>query len=907
MKCRPNKEKFMETPANKDLMLNLLSLEDSPRDFEFICEALVQAGFIFKTDRAETGAEFISLLKTGAWDIILADFKLPGYDAFSALEKALEIRPDVPFIVVSGSIGEETAIDLIKKGAVDYVLKDRLERLPFVIRRALDEASQKRARQQAEEDLTANYTLLRIAGETARFGGWSVDLPDYTARWSDTVADIHEMPRGYSPSVRDAINFYAPGWRERISKAFKNCAGNGIPYDQELEILTGTGKQIWVRTNGVAIRDESGTIVKVQGSFQDISEKKRIEEALYDSEAQYRAMIEASPLAIIRNDLDGRIQSWNPAAERIFGWTEKEVLGNLPPYLPKDRIEEFEILRKQVIQGKVLTQVEVNRQRKDGTPIQVNLSTAAIYNKDGGTDGYIAILDDITLRKQAESERHRLITAIEQSDESIIITDPKGLIQYVNPAFERISGYLKKDIQGMTPRILKSGKQDETFYRNLWTTLLAGHTFKGHITNKRKDGSLFTEDASISPVFGTDGRLNTFVAVKRDVTAHIQLEAQYQQAQKMESVGQLAGGVAHDFNNMLTIIMSYTQMAMTAVGLSSPIHKDLEQVYKAAQKSADITRQLLAFARRQVVAPKVLDLNETLETMLKMIRRLIGENIELVWHPGTALWTVMADPAQIDQILANLCVNAKDAINGTGSLIIETANTTFDEAYCRTHPGFVPGRFVRLSVSDTGSGMSKEILERVFEPFFTTKETGKGTGLGLSTVYGIVKQNNGFINVYSEPGKGTTLRIYLPQQAGQTGPAQADEKSQPVEGRGETILVVEDDPAILEVTRKILSFLNYKLLEAATPTQALFLAEEHAGRIDLVLTDMVMPEMSGPDLARRLKTLYPGLKMVFMSGHTADVVSRKEFSDNDIPFIQKPFTFTDISLKIRETLDGRSF
>lgn len=898
----------MKTQSNNNPILTVLSLEDSFRDFEIIRESLTDAGYALKMDHAENGPDFVMFLQKQTYDLILADFSLPGYDAFSALNKTLEICPDVPFIVVSGSIGEETAIDLIRQGAVDYILKDRLERLPAAAKRALDEAAQKKVQKQMEQSLAANYALLRIAGETAKFGGWSVDIPEYTALWSDTVADIHEMPRGYSPTVIDAINFYAPEWRERITKLFKNCARNGIPYDEEIKILTRSGKRVWVRTNGVAVRDEAGKIVKVQGSFQDISEKKRTEEALQDSETQFRTMIDAAPLAITRNDPDGRIQSWNRAAEKIFGWTETEALGNLPPYVSENRMEEFQRLRKQVIQGKVLTQIEVERQRKDGTLIQVNFSTGALFDKTGKVTGYIAILEDITERKQSEAERERLLAAIEQSDESIIITDPSGVVQYVNPAFERISGFKKEEICGQTPSILKSGKQDEAFYSNLWTTLLAGHTFKSRIINKRKDGSLFTEDASISPVFNPEGHIVNFVAVKRDITAHIQLEAQFHQAQKMESVGRLAGGVAHDFNNMLTIIMSYTQMAMKAVDPSGPIYKDLEQVDKAAGKSTDITRRLLAFARRQAVTPKILDLNETLESMLKMIRRLIGENIELIWCPSPALWPVMADPAQIDQILANLCVNAGDAIDGTGRLTIETFNTVLDEAYCHAHPGFYPGRFVMLSVSDTGSGMSKEILEQIFEPFFTTKEAGLGTGLGLATVYGIVKQNKGFINVYSEPGEGTTFKIYLPQHTGSTtGPLKIWEDKKPAMGRGETILVIEDETAILELIQKILSELNYVMLEASTPTQALILAEKHAGKIHLVLTDMVMPEMSGRDLARKLKILYPELKMAFMSGYTADVIHRQSESKDHIPFIQKPFTLKEIALKIREALDGHSF
>ncbi len=893
----------MKTRINSDQQLTVLSLEDSFRDFEIIRESLIAAGYELKMDHAENEAEFVSYLQKQKYDMILADFRLPGYDAFAALKKSLEIAPDAPFIVVSGSIGEETAIDLIRQGAVDYILKDRLERLPFAVKRALDEAKQKKTGKQAEQDLEDNYTLLRIAGETAKFGGWSVDIPEYTARWSDTVADIHEMPRGYSPLVKDAINFYAPEWRDRITRMFKNCAKNGIPYDEELEILTRSGKRVWVRTNGVAVRNETGKIVKVQGSFQDISERKRAEQNLHTSETQYSTMVSASPLALIRYSPDGLIQSWNKAAETIFGWTEAEVLGKLPPFVSEETREESKILKERVTQKQTLTHIELERRKKDGASIFINLSTSSIFDNEGRLTGYIAIIEDITLKKQSEADRERLLAAIEQSDDSIIITDPSGTIQYVNPAFERISGYKKEEICGQTPRILKSGKQDPAFYENLWKTLLAGNTFKGRILNKRKDGSLFTEDATISPVFDPEGRIVNFVAVKRDVTAHIQLEAQFAQAQKMESVGRLAGGVAHDFNNMLTIILSYTQLVMDRIDPAGTIHDDLSQVLKAAQRSVDITRQLLAFARKQTVSPQVLDLNQTVEYMLKMLRRLMGEDIHLTWRPGSGLWPVKIDPSQMDQILANLCVNARDAIAGIGTLTLETDHVTLDGAYCAVHPGFVPGDFVLLAVSDTGCGMDRQILDHIFEPFFTTKGLGQGTGLGLAMVYGIIKQNDGFINVYSEPGKGTTFRIYLPRHAGDPGRAELPDETEIPTGHHETVLIIEDDVPILNLAKRMLEGLNYEALEAATAGQAMDLAQTHTGGIDLVLTDVIMPEMTGPDLAKKLKALYPDLKILFMSGYTADIIAQRGLLAADTNFISKPFSIKELAVKIREVLN----
>jgi len=375
------------------------------------------------------------------------------------------------------------------------------------------------------------------------------------------------------------------------------------------------------------------------------------------------------------------------------------------------------------------------------------------------------------------------------------------------------------------------------------------------------------------------------------------------QAQKMESVGRLAGGVAHDFNNMLGVILGYAQLAMLKIGQDDPLHADLDEIRKAGERSADLTRQLLAFARKQTVAPQVLDLNETVEGMHNMLRRLIGEDIDLAWRPGSNLGPIFIDPSQVDQILANLCVNARDAIADTGKITIETDSACFDEAYCTDHAYFVPGEFVMLAVSDDGCGMDPETLGVVFEPFFTTKELGKGTGLGLATIYGIVKQNNGFINVYSEPGHGTTFKIYLPQHTAKAAPRSEQEQAPAPAAGGETILLVEDEQAILEVATRMLEQMGYGVIAAATPGEAIRLAREHQGRINLLMTDVVMPEMNGRDLAGNLISIYPGMRRLFMSGYTANVIAHHGVLDQGVHFLQKPFSMQDLAAKIREALD----
>ncbi|MFH2058356.1 MAG: ATP-binding protein [Pseudomonadota bacterium] len=393
---------------------------------------------------------------------------------------------------------------------------------------------------------------------------------------------------------------------------------------------------------------------------------------------------------------------------------------------------------------------------------------------------------------------------------------------------------------------------------------------------------------------------------KQSEEANKTLQTQLTQARKMESIGRLAGGVAHDFNNMLTVILGHTQIAMDGMDPSEPLYQDLQEVLNSAQRSADLTKQLLAFARKQFIDPKVLNLNLVIKQMITMLQRLISENIEIVWKTSENLWPVKMDPSQIDQILANLCLNARDAIGNGGKIIIETGMKTFDPAYCAQHPGFVPGDFVLLGVSDDGCGMDKEICNNIFEPFFTTKELGQGTGIGLATVYGIVKQNNGFINVYSEPGQGTTFKIYLPRCMSVHDASKIDLSEEPVPKGSETILVVEDDPAILKLTQRILRQLGYSVIIAATPKEAIRLAREHGSRINLLLTDVIMPGMNGRDLAGHLSGLYPDIKFLFMSGYTAEIIAHKGVLDQGAAFIQKPFSNADLAVTVREVLDKGS-
>jgi PAS domain S-box-containing protein len=633
-----------------------------------------------------------------------------------------------------------------------------------------------------------------------------------------------------------------------------------------------------------------------------LEEKKQSADALLDSEKRYRRLFESARDGILILDAGtGKVVDVNPFLLQLLGYSYDALYGQYIWELGafKD-IAASKDAFKTLQESEYIRYENLPLETHDGLPIAVEF-VSNVYLVDQSKVIQCNIRD-ITARKTAEVERRQLLAAMEQAGEAIVMTDAQGIIQFVNPAFERTTGYSREEAIGQNLRILKSDKQDDQFYRNLWETISDGRTWTGRMVNKRKDGILYTEESTISPIRNDSGRIVNYVAVKRDITEQLRMADQFQQAQKMEAVGLLAGGVAHDYNNMLSVILGYTELALLKADPDQPLHDDLEEIYQAAMRSTEITRQLLTFARKQTIKPVVLDLNQNVGGMLKMLRRLIGEDIDLAWLPQAGLDPIKMDPIQVDQILVNLCVNARDAIAGVGKVTIETENVFFDEAYCASNIGFVAGEYVLLAISDDGRGMEKEVLDHIYEPFFTSKGLGQGTGLGLSTVYGIVKQNNGFINVYSEPGNGTTFRIYLPRYGGQAVDIRRDEGMEIPLSNGETVLVVEDEPALLQLTRRLLEKLGYRVLTAATPGEAIGLAEEYASEVQLLITDVVMPEMNGRDLAERLQSHYPSIKVLFMSGYTATIIAHRGVLNEGVNFIQKPFSMKNLAVKVRDAL-----
>ena len=676
------------------------------------------------------------------------------------------------------------------------------------------------------------------------------------------------------------------------------------------------GSVVWAELASSLRRNEAGQPVYFMTAINDVTERKRAEDELRQSEERFRTYFNNSLVAMAITSPEKGWQLVNDRLCEILGYSRDElsILSWASLTHPEDLESEIRQFNR-VVSGEIDTySLEKRFIRKDGSIVDTILSVSVVRNSDGSPHYFLAQIQDITERMKAEEALResevRFRTLIENSPVAIAV-DRNSLNLYANKAYLKMFGFERLDEIVGQPISDHWSPEWRTFFgkRNLQRSQGLDVPPDYEAIAQRKDGSQFPAHIVTTTMDLPDGRTTVGFVMdlserKRAEEEKTKLEHQLQQAQKMESVGRLAGGVAHDFNNMLGVILGYAEIALDQIDPAQPLYDGLKEIQKAAERSANLTQQLLAFARKQTIMPRVLDLNGTIVGMLKMLERMIGENILLKWQPAADLWPVRMDPSQVDQILANLCVNARDAIGDTGKVAIKTENCILDKDFCAVRAGCVPGEYVRLAVSDDGCGMERETLGHVFEPFFTTKGAGVGTGLGLSTVYGTVKQNNGFIYVDSEPGLGTTIAIYLPRHRDKTEAGQAQmEVTGPSKRGQETILLVEDEPAIMKLAAAILKRHGYTALTASTPGEAIRLAREYAGEIHLLMTDVIMPEMNGRDLANNLLSLYPYLKLLFMSGYTADVIAHHCVLEEGVGFIQKPFSAQNLANKVKEVLD----
>jgi PAS domain S-box-containing protein len=672
---------------------------------------------------------------------------------------------------------------------------------------------------------------------------------------------------------------------------------SGVPSHHPVSKYQDNRIEIWVEN--FVYQLPSGEIVAL---LSDETERMRMEDALKASEEWYRRLVEESFDGIFVQK-GSQIVFANSRLYEMLGYSDGELEGTdhwkvyHPDYQEITRERALARMRGE----EVVSQYEVKLQRKDGTYFDGEIRAKAVTVK--GEPGVRVWVRDVSKRKQSEEVQRRLATAVEQAVETIVITDTEGRIQYVNPAFERVTGYTRDEVIGRNPSLLKSGKHDQTFYKNLWDTIKRGEVWTGRLVNRKKDGSLYHEEAAISPVRDVGGKIINYVSVKRDITEHLQLASQLLHAQKMEAVGTLAGGIAHDFNNLLQVTMGYSELLIQDSNEDDPRRADLLKIFQAAKSGTELVQRLLLFSRKVEPKPVPLNLNRLIMHVEKLLKRTIPKMIDIEIDLFPSLSEINADPSQIEQVLMNLAVNARDAMPDGGKLTFATRNVRLDEEYCRAHVGGAhPGQYVLLTISDTGYGIDKVTIEHIFEPFYTTKELGRGTGLGLAMVYGIVKQHEGYITCESEIGQGTTFGVYLPVIEPRLEPEVEASGEFPALGT-ETILLVDDEDTVRQLGERILTKSGYTVLIAANGKEAIDVYVQHKEELALVILDLIMPKMGGKDCLKELLRIYPNVKVLISSGFSSAASTRECIELGAKGFVAKPFRFKELLREVRKALD----
>ena len=832
----------------------ILIVDDDPDVLWTTTRMLADAGYTVWN--GATASEALSMTRSRRPSLVLLDVMLPDGNG---IEVARQIRLDpelagVFVILVSGGcLSAQDQADGLKNGLADGYVTRPFSKVDFLAR---VEAFLRL--QTAQEALRQSELQFRAMAETIEEVFWLATphfasvlyvSPAYQKIWGGSPAELYANPRLWVAAIH-------PEDRAKFQRDLAALA-NGASVAMEYRIRRPDGTQRWISSRGFTLGDGSGNIT---GIASDITFRKQAE--------SYREL--AREVLQILNEPE----DFHTSIQRVLSVMRSRT-GFDAVAIRLQSGEDFPYFAQEGFAADFL--------ERENSLIEYD-GAGRVCRGDNG-EARLLCTCGLVLSGRTDPARLPFTPggSFWTNDSSSLV----GLSPSVDPRLH--------------PRV-------RCTHAGYASVALVPIRCKGSIVglvqfNNRQKGSFPFDAIELLEVMVA--HIEAALMRKRAEDERVKLEVQLQQAQKLESVGLLAGGVAHDFNNMLCVILGHVNLAAMDLAPDHPLKVNMEEIRKAAEHSADLTRQLLAFARKQTVAPKVLDLNDTVSQVCNMLKRLIGEGIDLKWRPGKDLWQVKVDPTQIDQILTNLCVNARDSISSVGTLVIETENIVIGENICPQHSDFVPGEYVRLVVSDDGCGMDKEMQTRIFEPFFTSKGVGKGTGLGLSTVYGAVKQNNGFVHVYSEPAVGTTFTVYLPKHRGQVDQIRAEGAGPALPCGRETILLVEDEPAILEMTTMMLAKQGYTVLPAPTPGKAMYLAREHLGAIDLLLTDVVLPEMNGLQLAEIIVTFHPGAGQMFMSGYPAGIIAHHGLLNEGLHFIHKPFSLPNLAIKVREALDAR--
>ncbi len=709
--------------------------------------------------------------------------------------------------------------------------------------------------------------------------------------------------------------------REKMKQIFSETIRTGVGQISEYRFVLEDGSIRHIESQGDVIRNSEGEIENVIVISRDITEREKIEQALHDSEERLKSILKSIPDIIYRLDPAGKITFISAAIEQ-YGYHISDLLGKsiIDLVHPEDKEKAHYRIKERRTGERRTKSFELRLVTANGKPVyfedraeSVPMEPVFLLEAEGiyatsqprqktfiGTQG---IARDITDLKKTEGEVSMLAQALKCISECVTVTDLKNNIIFVNDAFLQKYGYERHELIGKPISIVKGDNiQNELNEEILPDTMSGG--WKGEVLNKKKDGSEFPIHLSTSVINDPHGYPMALIGVATDITERKRLETQLQQSQKLEAIGKLAGGIAHDFNNLLTVIQGYSDLLLSKISVNDPINNQIRQIYDAANRAESLTKQLLAFSRKQIMKPRVIDLNNLINEMEDMLERLIGADIKFVINLSSDLGTIKADPGQIEQVIMNLAVNARDAMQHGGMLTIESLNTIIDQRYKQDYPEAVIGNYIQLKMSDTGFGMDKETQAHIFEPFFTTKEKGEGTGLGLATVYGIIKQSGGYIYVQSELTKGTTFNLYFPRV---DEPLDSEEKSKISDTNlfgEETILVVEDQDEVRHLIMDALKLYGYNVLEAPHGGSALLTCEKYQGKIDLIISDIVMPQMNGQELVERLIPLQPQMKVLFISGYSEDVFSTRSTLDPGMLYVQKPFTSVELIGKVRYVLDS---
>ncbi|MDP9347876.1 MAG: PAS domain S-box protein [Gemmatimonadota bacterium] len=890
--------------------LRVLMVEDDEDDALLLLRELRRGGYAPDFERVETAEALREALDRRAWDVVVSDFNLPRFSAPAALALLQERGIDLPFLIVSGTVGEDAAVVALKAGAHDFVTKGKLARLIPAIEREVREAEIRVERRRAEEALRESQralsTLLsNLPGMVYR----SQNDPDWTMEF---VSEGCLALTGYSSGEilgESAVPFSKqiyPEDRGAVWAEVQSAVRDKRPFRLEYRLRTKRGEEKWVWEQGQGIFSPEGELLALEGFITDITERKRAEEALHQAEEQYRLLFEDNPHPMWVYDPETlAFLAANHTAVLQYGYSREEFLAM--KILDLHPPEDLPALLEGLSRVGHLDRVDIGKHRKkDGTIIDVEITGRSLIF--AGRRARIALGQDITERTRAaealkESEA-RFRSVVESLGEGLLVTDLDDRVLYANARIEEVFGYTPDELVGrIAYEVLHPGEGAERFRSALERRMQnVSDTYEMQV--RRKDGKRIWIRVIGTPLRDAAGTIVGTVGAIADITERRQLEEQLRQSQKMDAIGRLAGGVAHDFNNMLMAIKSNAHFLLMDLPEDDPLREDAREIDQAADRAASLTRQLLAFSRQQVLQPQVLDLNAVVSQTEKMLRRLIGADVELVTELGPGLGPVEADPGQMEQVLLNLAVNARDAMPGGGRIVIRTANAEIDGQAARFYPHLEPGTpAVVLSVSDTGTGIDRETRERIFDPFFTTKEQGKGTGLGLSTVYGIVKQSGGYIWLESEVGRGSTFSIHLPRVQAEPAPAGPD-RAPAARPRSATVLLVEDEEGVRRVARKMLERSGFTVIEASDGEEALRLCAGREEVIDLVVTDVVMPGMGGGELVERLAALRPGIRVLFMSGYTDEAVEKHGTLVPGAFYIQKPFAPEILVSKVVEMLNG---